>query len=179
MRAITARRITLFAMFLVFEMVVFLIGHFRPVKLDPFTWGLLVLASSLGGAAIAYMTIGEWIRTPVAIVVKHSSGVGYDTEPKYQAGPDYIETPAHYGTLEAIGELICCPICAGTWFGLLLYTLYGWVPGLGISMIYVLSIGGAVRLVVRTSEAVEWVKNLLWELTGKYNRENIDSTIPF
>jgi len=156
----TQRRITLAILFSIFEGLVILVGRLRPVMLTPFLWVLLALAASLGGAGVAYLAIGEWIRWPLVKVVQHSSGTGEDTEPKYE------------GWRQAPGILLSCPICAGAWVAMGLFAIYSFFHQIGLDMIYVMSAGGSVRLIVRLAELLEWQKHLAWEETGYWNRLN-------
>jgi hypothetical protein len=105
----TKSRISLAFLFLFFELGIVVIGKIAPgLKLDPFTWLLLVFAASLGGAGIAYLFIGDFIRWPLTKEVPHSSRSGMvEIEPKYD------------GWLKSPGVLLCCPICANGRRGLL------------------------------------------------------------
>jgi len=157
----TRNRVALFILFCIFEGLLVIIEQTKPdFHLDPFTWVLIVVAASLGGPAIAYLAIGEWIRWPLTKVVPHSSGAGEDVEPKYE------------GFRRAPGILMSCPICSATWVGLVLIGLYALYEPLGRYVTYTLSVGGAAAFIVRTREAIEAGKYALTELNGKLNREN-------
>lgn len=152
------------------EGVLFAISRFRPdLTLSPFEWVLLALAVSILGPAVAYMTVGEWLRFPVAKVVNHSCGVGQDTEPKFSSDGD---EPWYCGPLHALGELVTCPICASVWMGLLLLSIYAVNGELGRITIYVFAATGISRILIRLAELLEWEKNLAWEKTGYWNRRN-------
>ncbi len=158
----TKSRISLAALFLSFEVGIFVIKTISPrLRLDPFTWLMLIFAAALGGSGIAYLFIGDWLRWPLTKEVKHSSNASMiEIEPKYE------------GWLKSPGVLICCPICAGTWVGAALLGLLAIDYSLGYYTIMALSIGGAARVVVRLSELLEWQSRYAQEKTAQLNRKN-------
>lgn len=158
----TKSRLTLFALFLIFEAGIFVISQLAPdLRMDPFRWVLLVFASAHGGAGIAYMSIGDWIRWPLTKEVPHSSRYSMiEIEPKYE------------GWLQSPGELIACPVCAGTWVAAGLLGLMAINFNLGYYTMLVLAAGGALRIVVRLSEMLEWQSRLAQEKTAELNRSN-------
>jgi hypothetical protein len=157
----TKNRIALLVLFLTFEAALIGFKIFQPqLIMTPFEWVILVFAASLIGASVAYMAIGEWFRWPLTKVVRHSCGEGESVE------------PSHEGFLKAPGILLACPICAGTWGAMILVGVMALAPDFGRYLLYVLGAGGAVRLVVRISELIEWSSRLKWEQTGYWNRRN-------
>lgn len=158
----TKSRISLAFLFLFFELGIVVIGKIAPgLKLDPFTWLLLVFAASLGGAGIAYLFIGDFIRWPLTKEVPHSSRSGMvEIEPKYD------------GWLKSPGVLLCCPICASTWVGAGLLGLLAVDYNVGYYTILALSLGGAARIVVRLAELLEWQARAAQEKTAELNRKN-------
>ncbi len=158
----TKSRISLAALFFIFELGIFVIKSLSPgLRLDPFTWVMLVFAASLGGAGIAYLAIGDWIRWPLTKEVPHSSRASMiEIEPKYK------------GWLNSPGVLLCCPICAGTWVGAALLGLLAVDYSLGYYTIVALSAGGALRIVVRLAEMLEWQSRYAQEKTAELNRKN-------
>jgi hypothetical protein len=152
----------LLALFLAFEAGILAIKAIAPgLRLDPFTWLLLVFAASLGGSGIAYLAIGDFIRWPLTKEVPHSSNSSMiEIEPKYE------------GWLNSPGVLLCCPICAGTWVGVALLGLLALNYQLGYYTVLALAVGGAARLVIRLSEFVEWQARYAQERTAQWNRIN-------
>lgn len=158
----TKSRISLLLLFISFEAGIFVIKEIASdLRLDPFTWLLLVVAASLGGSGIAYLAIGDWIRWPLTKEVPHSSNASMiEIEPKYE------------GWLNGPGILLCCPICAGTWVGAALLGLLALDYNLGYYTIIALSVGGAARLVIRLAELLEWQARFAQERTAELNRKN-------
>jgi hypothetical protein len=156
-----ARFLTLIVFGMLFEGVVFLVFH---QHVPDVSWLLLVslgLAASFGGRAVAYMTIFEWLRHPFTEVVTHSSGTGESVEAK---GDDPV--------IGVIGSWMSCPLCAGTWVALGLFTIFTIVPTIGSAMIYILGAASFAALTTRFHEKVEWESRLAWENTGYMNRLN-------
>jgi hypothetical protein len=158
----TKARISLAILFFALEAGIFAIAKIAPnLRLDPFTWLMLVFAAAMGGAGIAYLGIGDWIRWPLTREVPHSSNASMvEIEPKYQ------------GWLNSPGLLLCCPICAGTWVGVGLLGLLAANYSLGYYTILALSAAGAARVVIRLSEMLEWQSRYAQERTAELNRRN-------
>jgi hypothetical protein len=158
----TKSRISLIILFVAFELGIVAIKELSPaLRLDPFMWVMLVFAASLGGAGIAYMFIGEFIRWPLTKEVPHSSNPNMiEIEPKYE------------GWLKSPGVLLCCPICAATWVGAGLLGLLAINYNLGYYTILALATGGAARIVIRLAELVEWQARYAQERTAELNRRN-------
>ena len=75
----------------------------RPLELGPLDLALLGLATSRAGRLAAYDRVAEPLRAPVT-----------ETKPdEYGAGENVVA--AGSGARKAIGELISCPTCVGTW----------------------------------------------------------------
>ena len=158
----TKSRLSVFVLFLAFEAGIYAIARLGPsLRLDVFTWVLIVLAASFGGSAVAYMFIGDWIRWPLTKEVPHSSNPGMtEIEPKYE------------GWLKSPGVLLCCPICASTWVGVGLLGLMVINFNFGYYTVIALSLGGAARVVTRFSELLEWQSRYAQERTAGLNRVN-------
>lgn len=158
----TKTRIGLAILFLTFELGIFVIKTISAnLRLEPFTWVMLVFATSMGGSAIAYMAIGDFIRWPVTKEVPHSSSASMiEIEPKYD------------GWLKSLGMLFCCPVCVGTWVGASLLALMAVDYQFGYYTTVALSIGGAARLITRLTETIEWHSHLAQERTALLNRQN-------
>jgi hypothetical protein len=158
----TKSRISFLVLFIFFEAGIFAIKEISSgLSLDPFTWILLVFAAALGGAGVAYMFIGDWIRWPLTKEAPHSSNASMvEIEPKYE------------GWLKSPGVSLCCPICAVTWVSAGLLGLMAIDYYLGYYTIVALSVGGATLVVIRLAELLEWHSRAAQEKTAELNRRN-------
>ena len=120
----------------------------------PFDLALLGLSSFRLGRMVAYDKVMEPFRSPFTKTVPDPTGAG-DTV-----------VPAGTGWRRAIGELIACPICAGTWIAA------GLVYGLEITprpTRVLLSIIGAIglgELLGALTEMLEWAGQASREQAG-------------
>jgi hypothetical protein len=133
----------------------------KGVVLSPFQWIMLFIGGSMIGRTVAYLTIFDWLRAPLTKTINHSSGAGADNHPKFTNGP-----------LSAVGELICCPVCSGTWGVMGLLTVYKLYPAWGNTLLIAFSAAGAAWLVSFATELVEWKREEAREHAGALNREN-------
>lgn len=111
---------------------------------DPLILVLVGLASFRGGRALAYNFIFSWLRSPFTLVVDDSSGAGKSVE-AFGAGLHRV-----------IGELLCCPMCAGTWVGLTLAGLLVLVYPFGLLVTFVLAASGIGEMLHWRAERDEW-----------------------
>jgi hypothetical protein len=160
MTAITVKRLTLITLESLF--ITALVALARLVDFKPawFDIAIIALAASFAGRAIAYEGVFEWLRAPFAKVVAHPSGVGEYVDVKDGLAP----------CAQAIGELVTCPVCAGTWSGLVIFSLYA-TTEVGHYLAYVLAVGAIGWFVSYKTEEAEWNKNLAWERTGRTRGE--------
>ena len=97
------------------------------------------------GRMVAYDKIMETYRSLFAETVPDPSGAGETVEAKKRSGVQ-----------QAIGELLSCPICAGTWIAA------GLVYGLGIAprathvFLAIMSTSGLGELLNAATEALSW-----------------------
>lgn len=116
----------------------------QPLELTPLDLTMLSIATYRGGRLIAYDKVTEPLRVPFASTEEDESGAGETV------------TPRGSGARRAIGELISCPTCVGTWLGA------GFVYGLRIAprptrvMLAILSVTGAAEILDSTVEALTW-----------------------
>lgn len=111
---------------------------------DPLILAALGLAAFRGGRAISYNAVFEWLRLPFTAVVPDSSGAGMSVESKGS------------GIQRAIGELLCCPVCTGTWVALILAGLLVWVYPFGLVSSIVLAAAGIAEIIHWFAERNEW-----------------------
>jgi hypothetical protein len=122
-------------------------------RIRPFDLMLLGIATYRLGRLIAYDKIAETYRKPFTQTVEDSSGMGKTVVPKKQIS----------GFARAIGELVSCPICAGTWVAAgLTYGLYLFPRPTRIFLTMMSSVGIA-ELLNAATEALKW--------TGRAERE--------
>lgn len=115
------------------------------VEIKPFDLILLGLSTYRAGHLIAYERVTEPVRAPLTDTVPDSSGVG-DTVVATGTGVRY-----------ALGELVSCPTCVGTW------AAAGLVYGLHLApqptrvFLAVMGTTGAAELLHCSIEAASWV----------------------
>ena len=128
-------------------------GHVPPA------WFILPLgfAAYRGGRAVSYNLICKWLRHAIGIVeVEDSSKAGNSVEvPETLRGPRRI-----------LAELICCPICSGTWIVMGILGVYGLSTEIGTILMYALAAGGVGEAIHWWSEAQEWSGRNQRELAG-------------
>lgn len=105
----------------------------------------LGLASYRLGRMVAYDKVFEPYRAPFARTVRDQTGAGDTTEPRGR------------GAREAIGELLTCPICAGTWIAAGLVYLLHLFPNEARAFLSIMSAVGLAEFLNSASEAFEWL----------------------
>lgn len=102
---------------------------------SPLDLVLLVFATFRLGRMVAYDHVMEPFRSPFARTVTDSTGAGESVEPR------------GVGVRKAIGQLITCPICAGTWIAaLLVYAFYAFPAPTKVFLVILGAIGAAELL---------------------------------
>ncbi len=134
----------------------------KPEQIDLKDWGLLTLATFRMSRMVAYDKVMQTYRSPVVETVPHDSGAGETTQAK----------PETTGIKRALGELISCPICNGTWISAGL--VYGLClkPNYTRTLINVMSVMGAVEILQGAFEAIQWQGELARHQTGAQMRIN-------
>lgn len=123
------------------------LAEFRPSTTDLI---LLAFATLRMGRMIAYDLVMEPLRRPFTRTVKDETGAGDTVEPRGE------------GVQQAIGQLISCPICAGTWASaFLVFLFYAW-PEPARIFITILAVIGAAEVL---NAVVEY-----WCWAGQYGR---------
>jgi len=123
------------------------VNGFQPTAIDLI---FLAFATLRLGRLIAYDLVMEPIRAPFAHSVPDGTGAGESVEPTGK------------GAMLSLGQLITCPICAGTWVAaVLVIALYSW-PGPTRVFIAALGTIGIAELLNSVVEALCW--------TGQENR---------
>jgi hypothetical protein len=148
-KAKTEQRLTYPALTSLF-LVIFL--AIRPrVTLSWLDFSLLSLATLRMGRLIAFDKAFSTYRLPFTKTVKDESGNGLTVEPKGT------------GAQRVIGELVSCPICAGTWVsGAFVYGLY-LSPNVTRGFMTIMAGIGLAEILNALIEALQW--------TGEAQRE--------
>jgi hypothetical protein len=120
---------------------------------------LLGLAVFRGGRLIAWDHVTEPIRAPFTEVVPDPSGAG-ETVEAAGTGPRY-----------ALGQLLSCPICSGTWVAAVLVYGLRLLPGPTRLIMTILGVTGAAELLNSAAEAFSWQAAAARQETGRPYRE--------
>lgn len=113
--------------------------------LKPFDLLLLSLATYRLGRMVAYDKVADPIRQPFAKTVPDETGAGETTMPKGR------------GVKQAIGELITCPICSGTWIAAGLVYGLNLLPNPTRVFVAIMGTTGFVEILNALTEALSWL----------------------
>jgi hypothetical protein len=116
----------------------------RGLAADPIEIGLTGLAAHRIGRMIAFEKVAEPLREPFTATVPDGSGA------------DDTVVARGRGLQWALGELLSCPICVGTWAALGLSIGRLVLPGPTRFVIRVLAIAGLAELNHVVVERLEW-----------------------
>jgi hypothetical protein len=134
---------TFLALFAAFSLVQRKQEH--ETALRPFDLLLLGLATYRTGRLIVYDKVSEPLRAPFTETRYDASGVGKTVTSRSQPG-----------VIRALGELLSCPICAGTWVAATLVYGLGLVPRATRTFLYLQSAVGIAELLHAAEEAMKW-----------------------
>ena len=124
------------------------------LELRPFDLVLLGLATMRLGRLVAYDKVFEIWRLPVAETQPDESGAGDTVVPK------------GHGFQRALGELISCPICAGTWVAAALVYGLRIAPRFTHALLAIMSAVGIAELLNGAIEVMEWNAQAVREQVG-------------
>jgi hypothetical protein len=116
----------------------------RRGPLDPIQLAKLGIATYRIGHMLAYERVAAPIREPFTETVRDATGAG-DTVVARGRGVRWV-----------LGELLSCPICAGTWAALALYIGLAVAPRLTSAMIDILTATGVAELLDGSIEELTW-----------------------
>lgn len=133
----------------------------RPEPITPRDWGMLVLATFRMSRLLAYDNVMQAYRAPFAEVVPHDSGAGETTQAKPGTG-----------IKRAIGELVTCPICNGTWIAAGLVYGLNLAPKYTRTLMAIMSAMGATEILQGAFEALQWNGELARHKAGEQMRIN-------
>ncbi len=112
--------------------------------ISPRDLALLGLATYRAGRVVAYDRVAEPFRAPVTETVPD----------EFDAGENVVAEGT--GVQKAIGELVSCPTCVGTWVAAgLVYGLH-LAPGPTRLFAAILGVSGLAEIVSDASEALTW-----------------------
>jgi hypothetical protein len=107
-------------------------------------FAMLGLATFRMGRLVAFDKVAEPLREPFTKTIPDESGAG---ETVVAAG---------HGPREKIGELLSCPICAGTWIAAGLVVGLQFLPGPTRLLMTVMSAIGLAEVLNAATEALTW-----------------------
>jgi hypothetical protein len=113
-------------------------------RLRPFDFALLGLATYRAGRLAAYDKVTEPLRAPFTETKEDESGAGETVEAKGT------------GFRKALGELLSCPTCAGTWAAALLVFGLRLAPRFTRLLLTILGATGIAELLDAGAEALTW-----------------------
>ncbi|MCU0507132.1 MAG: DUF1360 domain-containing protein [Anaerolineae bacterium] len=134
----------------------------RPGQIGLKDWGLLALATFRLSRMLAYDKVMETYRAPVVETVPHDSGAGLTTQARSDAT----------GFKKALGEMIACPICNGTWISALLVYGMCFAPNLTRTLVTIMSAVGASEIMQAAFEKIQWEGELARHQAGEQMRVN-------
>jgi hypothetical protein len=119
--------------------------HARRLDLPLADWVLLVGSTFRLGRLVAFDKIFDPLRAPWTVTKPDETGAGESVEPRGQ------------GARQAIGELISCPICAGTWIAAALTYALHILPGPARLFMTIMSTIGIVEILNALTEHLSWM----------------------
>lgn len=131
------------------------------------SWGaldLLLLALSVFrlGRLVAYDRVMEPFRRPFAQTVPDSTGAGESVEPIGE------------GLRQAFGQLVTCPICAGTWIAAILVLFRIWFPLIALAFLWMTAAVALAEVINSVVEVWCWGGQLSRVKAGALMREQQD-----
>jgi hypothetical protein len=125
----------------------------------PFDLAMLGLSTFRLGRMIAYDTVLRPVREPFTETVPDPTGAGDTVEPEGR------------GVRRAIGELISCPTCAGTWMAALQVYALQLFPGPARLFVTVMAAVGAAELLGSAQEALGWSGQVARQEAGQREQQ--------
>jgi len=120
---------------------------------------LLSLTTYRLGRLIAYDRVMEPFRQFVTETLPDSTGAGETVESKGE------------GIQQALGQLICCPICAGTWVAALLTYSFFLFPGITRLFLVMTAAIAVAELLGALTEALSWSGQYARTMSGAKMQE--------
>lgn len=117
----------------------------KAVKVKPFDLAMLGISTYRLGRLAAYDKVSEPLRLFFTETVPDETGAGETVAPKGQ------------GIQRTLGELLSCPICAGTWIAAVLVYALHIITGPTRVFITIMSSIGLAELLNALTEALSWL----------------------
>lgn len=129
----------------------------RDYQIKPFDLTLLGLATMRLGRMVAYDRVAEPIRQPFAKTVPDDYGAGMTVEARGK------------GVRQSLGQLISCPICAGTWIAAgLVYGLH-MLPNPTRVFLAITATTGVAEMLNAITETFNWLGEATRKASGDKN----------
>ena len=127
----------------------------KEYQVRPFDWLLLIFSTLRLGRLIAFDRVAEPIRKPFTQTVADETGAGETVEARGS------------GVVYSIGQLLSCPICAGTWVAAGL--VYGMqvIPRPTKIFIAIMSTIGAAEFLNSLTETFSWTAQAARKYAGQ------------
>lgn len=116
----------------------------QPIALQPFDLALLGFATYRLGWLATYDKVTEPLRRPFTRTQPDPSGAGDTVAPRGK------------GVQRALGELLSCPICTGTWIAAGLVYGLNLIPDATRGFLGIMSAIGIAELLNAATEALQW-----------------------
>ncbi len=138
----------------------------KQTEIKPMDLAMLGLSAYRLGRLVAYDHVAEPYRAPFTQTVPDSTGAGDTVEPKGE------------GWRLAVGQLLSCPVCAGTWISAGLVYGLNLFPGPTRVLMTIMSAIGLGELLNALTEWLCWNGQLAREQSGAESRarESAQST---
>lgn len=133
----------------------------KEVLVRPFDFILLALSTLRLGRMVAYDKVMEPVRHPFTQTVEDETGAGDTVAPRQDSG-----------VRRSLGQLISCPICAGTWIAAGLVYLLHSLPNPTRIFITMLGATGLAELLNSLNESLSWSGELARTITGNETGNN-------
>jgi hypothetical protein len=115
------------------------------VRISPYDLALLGLSAYRTGRLVAYERIAQPLRETVTVTQPDFTGVG-----------ETVVAKGH-GLQRAVGELISCPMCVGTWAAAVMVYGLHFTPQPTRVFLSIMGATGAAELMYEASEALGWL----------------------
>jgi len=122
----------------------------------------LALSTFRLGRLIAFDEVTKPLRQPFAVTVPDETGAG-----------ETVAARKESGVRKSIGQLLSCPICAGTWIAAgLVYGLYALPTPTRVFMAIMSSVGAA-EIIHAITEALSWGAQAARKFSGNHHGDDM------
>ncbi|MGB8644323.1 MAG: DUF1360 domain-containing protein [Anaerolineae bacterium] len=124
------------------------------VSLTPLLVAELGFAIYRMGRMVSYDKVMETYRLPFVRTIPDPTGTGDTTQARGA------------GWREALGDLVCCPVCVGTWIAGLMVVGLSVLPDLFTVFVHIFCIVGIAELLNGATEYLQWNGQMAREYAG-------------